>query len=206
MRGSSTFRVVLTALFAALVCVATMFIRVPSPVSGYINLGDGFVLLSAFLLGPSLGTAAAGIGSALADLLSGYPMYAAGTLIIKALMALFAATLCRRLGHGGTKSRLIAAVAAELWMALGYFAYSALCLGYGLGRRRRDPRQPLPGRGRRRRGGLPHPRADGQPRDSGDVGQGATAARQGTLGPVGQVRPVDLRLLPFFLRIYSVLL
>ena len=132
MRGSSTFRVVLTALFAALVCVATMFIRVPSPVSGYINLGDGFVLLSAFLLGPSLGTAAAGIGSALADLLSGYPMYAAGTLIIKALMALFAATLCRRLGHGGTKSRLVAAVAAELWMALGYFAYSALCLGYGL--------------------------------------------------------------------------
>ena len=45
MRGSSTFRTVLTALFAALVCVATMFIRVPSPVSGYINLGDGFVLL-----------------------------------------------------------------------------------------------------------------------------------------------------------------
>ena len=97
-----------------------------------INLGDGFVLLSAFLLGPSLGTAAAGIGSALADLLSGYPLYAAGTLVIKALMALIAATLCRRLGHGGTKSRLVAAVAAELWMALGYFAYSALCLGYGL--------------------------------------------------------------------------
>ena len=60
MQGSSTFRTVLTALFAALICVATMFIRVPSPVSGYINLGDGFVLLSAFLLGPSLGTAAAG--------------------------------------------------------------------------------------------------------------------------------------------------
>ena len=83
MQGTSTFKIVLASLFAALTCVATMFIRIPSPVSGYLNLGDGFVLLSAFLLGPALGSVSAGIGSVLADLLSGYPMYAVGTLVIK---------------------------------------------------------------------------------------------------------------------------
>ena len=61
MKNASTFRVVLTALFAALVCVATMTIRIPSPTGGYLNLGDGIVLLSAFLLGPVYGTLAVGV-------------------------------------------------------------------------------------------------------------------------------------------------
>ena len=132
MQGTSTFKIVLASLFAALTCVATMFIRIPSPVSGYLNLGDGFVLLSAFLLGPALGSVSAGIGSVLADLLSGYPMYAVGTLVIKGIVALIAATLYRKLNRNGLKSLLPAAIAAELWMVLGYFVYSGLCLGYGL--------------------------------------------------------------------------
>ena len=68
MKPSSTFRIVLVALFAALTCVATMFLRIPSPTGGYLNLGDGIALLSAFLLGPWLGGVAAGLGSMLADL------------------------------------------------------------------------------------------------------------------------------------------
>ena len=135
MKGSHTFRIVLMALFAALVCVATMFIRIPSPTGGYLNLGDGIVLLSAFLLGPVYGTAAAGIGSALADLLSGYPAYAPGTLAIKAATAFVAASVYRRLsGHRGTRPGLLmAGIPAELLMALGYFAYSGIFLSYGIG-------------------------------------------------------------------------
>ena len=64
--------IVTTALMAALACVATMVIRVPSPTGGYMNLGDTVVLLGAFLLGPWYGALAGGIGSALADVLSGY--------------------------------------------------------------------------------------------------------------------------------------
>ena len=131
MKGVSTLRLVLTALFAALTCVATMFIRFPSPISGYLNLGDGFALLSAFLLGPAYGGAAAGLGSMLADLLAGYPMYAAGTLVIKGLMALAAGALWRRLGGSGPKALLPSALCGELLMAGGYFLYSALVLGYG---------------------------------------------------------------------------
>ena len=89
-------KLVMAALFAALTTVMTMVIRIPSPMSGYVNLGDCAVLLSAWILGPGLGCAAAGIGSMLADLL-GYPLYAPGTLVVKGLMALAAGLLFRRL-------------------------------------------------------------------------------------------------------------
>ena len=135
MKRDSTFSVVLTALFAALVCVATMFIRIPSPTSGYLNLGDGIVLLSAFLLGPVYGTLAAGIGSMLADVLSGYPAWAPGTLAVKALAALLAGAVFRRMGdaRGLSLRAALAGACGEAIMVLGYFAYSACFLGYGLG-------------------------------------------------------------------------
>ena len=62
-------KLVLAALFAALCTVMTMVIQVPSPMQGYVNLGDCAVLLSAWVLGPWYGGAAAGLGSMLADLL-----------------------------------------------------------------------------------------------------------------------------------------
>ena len=45
-------KLVMAALFAALTTVMTMVIRIPSPMSGYVNLGDCAVLLSAWILGP----------------------------------------------------------------------------------------------------------------------------------------------------------
>ena len=75
-------------MLAALCCVATMIIKIPSPLKGYLNLGDCVVLLSGWLLGPAYGFAAAGIGSALADIFSGYVIYAPATFIIKGLMAI----------------------------------------------------------------------------------------------------------------------
>ena len=133
MNDRQTLRIVLTALFAALVCVATMLVRVPSPTGGFVNAGDAIVLLSGFLLGPLWGAAAAGIGSALADLLIGYPVYAAGTLVIKGVTGLLAAVLYRRFPTRPRAGMLVGGVCAEAFMALGYFAFSALALSYGMG-------------------------------------------------------------------------
>ena len=69
MKDQKVKKLVLSALMAALVYVATSIIQIPSPMSGYVNLGDCFVLLSGWLLGPWYGGAAAGIGSMLVDLL-----------------------------------------------------------------------------------------------------------------------------------------
>lgn len=48
-------KIVITALFAALACVATMIIKVPTVgTNGYVNIGDTIVLLSAWMIGGSL--------------------------------------------------------------------------------------------------------------------------------------------------------
>lgn len=124
-------RLVLSALLAALCCVATMVVQIPSPMQGYVNLGDCFVLLSGWMLGPWYGFAAGGIGSMLADVLLGYAHYAPGTLVIKGLMAMTAALILRRM-NGSSAGRVLGGVAAELLMVAGYFGYASLLLGKGL--------------------------------------------------------------------------
>ena len=124
----------LTGLFAALGCVGTMVLQIPSPTGGYMNLGDAVVILGAWLLGPVYGAVAGGVGPTLADLLSGYAVYVPATLVIKALMALTAARLYRALGKRGL---LLSALAAEVPMVLGYWlfdgALAALSGGGALG-------------------------------------------------------------------------
>lgn len=133
---SHTKKLVLAALFAALCTVMTLVIQVPSPMQGYVNLGDCAVLLSAWVLGPLYGAAAAGTGSMLADILSGYAHYAPGTLVIKAGMAVTAALLLRLL-EGRSLPRpaaqALSGAAAEAIMVAGYFGYASLLLGRGLG-------------------------------------------------------------------------
>lgn len=64
----STKKLVLSALFAALACVATMSIRIPTPgTGGYIHPGDAIVILCGVFLDPVSAFLAAGIGSCMAD-------------------------------------------------------------------------------------------------------------------------------------------
>lgn len=134
MKQNNLKKMVLTALFTALTCVATILIQIQMPATnGYVNLGDCFVLLGALVLGPLYGAFAGGAGSALADLLAGYAHYIPGTLIIKALMAVIAALLYHKLGRKNHYlGQLVGGVAAELWMVFGYFIYAMLILGKGI--------------------------------------------------------------------------
>lgn len=129
---TATGRTVISAMFAALTCVATMIIKIPSPLNGYINLGDAIVLLSAWILSPGYGFAAAGIGSALADLFSGYSVYAPATFVIKGLMALTAYIVLARLGKriGHLPSLLLGGALAEIVMILGYFIFEGFLYGF----------------------------------------------------------------------------
>ena len=130
-----TQRMVLTALFGALSCVATLVIRIPSPLGGYVNLGDTLVLLSGFALGGWYGVAAAGIGSMMADFFGGYIHYMPATLLIKALMAAAAGVLYHVIRKSEKKRTLIAATAAgvvaELIMVIGYYLLALIFLQKG---------------------------------------------------------------------------
>lgn len=138
-RKNSVYSLVLSAVFAALICAATMLVQIPVPgTGGYANLGDGVILVAAFLLPSVYAVAAAGVGSMLADVLAGYMQFAPGTLVIKALVALVAGLLWRRFGKGKGKTRekilmVVSALIAECVMVIGYFVYESLVLGYGMG-------------------------------------------------------------------------
>ena len=128
-------QVVTASVLAAFTTVATMIIKVPTlGTNGYVNIGDSVVLLCAWLLQNPYGALAAGVGSALADLLSGYPAYIPGTAVIKFVMAFVCAVIFSNLKDRIPKEAayVVSSVIAELIMVTGYFLYEAFVLGYGL--------------------------------------------------------------------------
>ena len=78
----------LVALFAALVTVSIYLFRIPS-FDGklYFHLGETMMIAGAFILGKRNGALAAGIGSALADMLLGAPYWAPISFIIHGAQA-----------------------------------------------------------------------------------------------------------------------
>lgn len=132
MTKNRTQRIVFTALLTALACVTTMAVKIPTPLGGYVNLGDTVVLLAAALLSPLYAVFAAGVGSALADLFSGYALYAPATLVIKALMALiFYALIKASRGKKPLLARTVGALLAALWMVMGYYIFEGFLYGFG---------------------------------------------------------------------------
>ena len=127
-----TKKLVISALFAALALVATLFFAFPLP-TGYANLGDCFAFLAGFTLGGAWGCAAAGVGIALADLLGGYGVYAVATFVIKAFIALCGALAARYAKEGRLKIVIIALLSllGEVMMVLGYFFFESVFLGVG---------------------------------------------------------------------------
>ena len=84
-KAMSPFNLAVTAVFTALVCVATIIFSIYIPATeGFFNIGESMVFLSALLFGPFVGAFAGGVGAALADLLLGFPHYAPATIIVKA--------------------------------------------------------------------------------------------------------------------------
>lgn len=128
---------VISSMLAALTCVATMAIRVPTiGTNGYVNIGDSIVLISAWIMGNPYGALAAGIGSGLADLLAGYGSYVPGTTVIKFVMAFVGYiifTLLNKMKMPKLVSYIVSGIVAELIMVFGYFAYESMLLGYGMG-------------------------------------------------------------------------
>lgn len=131
-KTTKTKKIVITSLLAAFTCVATMLIKIPSPLQGYINLGDCAVLLSGFMLSPLYGFFAAGLGSAMADIFSGYVMYAPATFVIKGVMALIcsASVVLSEKKLGKTVSKIIFGALAETFMILGYYVFEGFMYGF----------------------------------------------------------------------------
>lgn len=82
------YKICLTGAMAAVIAVCIFAVRFPiASGQGYIHIGDALVYLSGCLLG-TYGIIASALGGALADLLSGYPVWALPTATIKAVNVL----------------------------------------------------------------------------------------------------------------------
>jgi len=119
-------KIALSGVMMALVAVVTKLLQIPTPLTqGYINLGDIFVLFSGFYLGRGLGFAIGGVGSMLADILSGYPFYYV-TFLVKGLEGYMAGlpSFCHRMDLSRTSNGLrllYGSVTGAAFMVAGYF-------------------------------------------------------------------------------------
>ncbi|MCY6356329.1 ECF transporter S component [Clostridium sp. ZS2-4] len=124
MSQSKTIELTQMALMTAIICVATMVIKIPTVMGiGYDHLGDSMVFFAAILFGKKKGMITAALGMSLADLLSGYVYYVPFTFVIKGIMALIAASIAYRGNYEGKNiiNNIFAFVVAGAWMVFGYF-------------------------------------------------------------------------------------
>lgn len=121
----STKELCMQGLLVALVTISTMIFQIPvSATQGYIHLGDSMILLIGVFFGARYGMVAGGVGSALADLLSGYAHWALFTLIIKGIMGYLIgkiASFSEKNQKFFTTRNMLASVSGIVWMVFGYF-------------------------------------------------------------------------------------
>lgn len=130
-RKHNTFSFCCGALLTALVCIMTMVIQIPIPL-GYAHLGDAAILLGAAYFGRREAVWASGLGSSLADFLTGFTQWVIPTFLIKVIIVLIAGHLMFdkngsfRLFHWRT---FLAAILSMAWMVIGYTAVGSILYG-----------------------------------------------------------------------------
>lgn len=130
MNDKNIKQMVYTSLLAALVCVATFTIKVPSVVTnGYVHLGDGFIFIAVILLGRKSGALAGSIGASLADLLGGYSHYAIPTFIIKGIMALIMGYVINKMSKDSKLSWVVGAALGSIWQIAAYYVVGSVMMG-----------------------------------------------------------------------------
>lgn len=129
--NTHTKDITLSGLLIALVAAATMLITIPVPATeGFIHAGDGVIFFVAVFFGKRKGALAAGIGSAMADLLLGYTMWIIPTLIVKSLMGYMVGAIAEKgSGHHLGMADILGASLGAIWMAGGYLIAGSFLKG-----------------------------------------------------------------------------
>lgn len=120
--------ITMTGLFAALIYVFTAYIHVPTG-AGYTHAGDGLIYLAACILPTPYAMAAGAIGGALADGLSGFPVWIPATVIIKAVTALFFSDKGEKIL---TWRNLLGIIPSLVVCVVGYSLYEGTVMAGGL--------------------------------------------------------------------------
>ena len=126
---TKTFDLVITAILAALIFVATLInIKLPFGQGGLIHLGTSMLFITAILFGPKKGALAGAIGMGLFDILGGWAIWAPTTIISRALQGLIVGKIAWSKGHRGDNIGLniLGAVASMPVMIAVYYIGQAI--------------------------------------------------------------------------------
>ena len=122
-----TKKLVLTSLFAALICISIILFKIPTGFNnGYIHLGDVIIYLAATILPTHYAILAAAIGAGFADALTGGAIWIIPTIIIKSVIVLYFTSknetiLCKR--------NVIGVVLAGVTGWIGYYIAGGIIAG-----------------------------------------------------------------------------
>ena len=127
---------VTAALFAALITVATAFIKFNTGINeGYLHFGDSVIYICACVLPLPYACLAAALGGFFADLLAGAAVWAPFTAVIKAVNVLVL-VLFFKLKFNKKQNRIISGFSAlgagvsGVWTALGYFIAEGILFSF----------------------------------------------------------------------------
>jgi uncharacterized membrane protein len=118
-----------TAIMTALVLGLTMIHIAQTPIGGYIHLGDAAIFFTALAFGPWAGLVVGGLGTALADVIGGYAIFAPLTFIVHGAQGFIVGWIA---GEQRTTVRVVlATLAGSLVLVAGYFAGESLIPTFG---------------------------------------------------------------------------
>ena len=118
-----------TAVMTATTFALTRVVQVPTPVVGYIHLGDVGVFFSAFAFGPWVGAVVGGLGTALADLTSPYAQWAIFSLLIHGAQGWVAGWISARWQN--VQGLLLATIVGGAIVVVGYQIAGTILIGFG---------------------------------------------------------------------------
>ena len=125
MKNSKIKLICITGVLTALVFVVTAYLHIPTN-NGYVHVGDGLIYLAACLLPCPYAMAVGAGGALLADCLTGFAIWAPGSVIIKALTVLFFSCKGNKVI---TLRNSLALLPAAVLCAGGYYLYESLIYG-----------------------------------------------------------------------------
>lgn len=123
-------RITLTALLAALIFVLTRYLQIPIPATqGYIHLGDAGITFAAYAFGPWVALLSGGLGTALADLSSGYAQWAVFSLLIHGAQGGAMGWLTRK--QVTSRTVILSIVVGVAIVVGGYLLAGIVLVGFG---------------------------------------------------------------------------
>ena len=125
MKDQKIHLMCIAGIFTAIVFVFTAYLHIPSH-TGYTHVGDGFIYLAACMLPLPYAMFVGAGGALLADCLTGYAIWAPGSIIIKTVAVLF---FFRKSARIISIRNLLALIPAWAVCIGGYYLYEALITG-----------------------------------------------------------------------------